>query len=115
MFGGLLPNATELGFTWQANDAQQRCGRSLTDNADTTEMNTWGRQMNTGSNRYRASLIREDAYFAEIDQLLLSNLREAIELQQEAAQCASGGSRQTTACDDYDSPTLVIEELASGR
>ncbi len=45
--------------------------------------------MNSGSNRYRASLVREDAYFAEIDQLLISNLREAIELQEEASRCAT--------------------------
>ena len=44
--------------------------------------------MNLGSNRYRASLIREDAYFSEVDQILLANLREALELQQEAARAA---------------------------
>ncbi len=44
--------------------------------------------MNLGSNRYRASLIREDAYFSEVDQILLANLRETLELQQEAARAA---------------------------
>ncbi len=44
--------------------------------------------MNSGSNRYRASLIREDAYFSEVDQILLANLRETLELQHEAARAA---------------------------
>lgn len=46
--------------------------------------------MNSGSSRYRSALVREDAYFSEIDQLLLANLRETLELQAEAERCASG-------------------------
>lgn len=46
--------------------------------------------MNSGSSRYRSALIREDAYFSEIDQLLLENLRETLELQAEAEECAAG-------------------------
>lgn len=46
--------------------------------------------MNSGSSRYRSALVREDAYFSEVDQILLANLRETLELQEEAARCASG-------------------------
>ena len=46
--------------------------------------------MNSGSSRYRSALIREDAYFSEIDQILLANLRETLELQVEAEACAAG-------------------------
>ena len=46
--------------------------------------------MNSGSSRYRSALIREDAYFSEIDQILLANLRETLELQAEAQECAAG-------------------------
>ncbi len=50
--------------------------------------------MNSGSSRYRSSLVREDAYFSEIDQILLSNLRETLELQDEADACIAGGRRE---------------------
>ncbi|MDX1929487.1 MAG: hypothetical protein SFV81_23370 [Pirellulaceae bacterium] len=46
--------------------------------------------MNSGSSRYRSALIREDAYFSEVDQILLANLRETLELQAEAQECAAG-------------------------
>ena len=45
--------------------------------------------MNSGSSRYRSALVREDAYFSEIDQILLANLRETLELQAEVEECAA--------------------------
>ena len=52
--------------------------------------------MNSGSSRYRSALIREDAYFSEIDQILLANLRETLELQAEAQECAAGNRSEST-------------------
>jgi hypothetical protein len=49
--------------------------------------------MKSGSSRYRSALVREDAYFSEIDQILLANLRETLELKAEAQECAAGNSR----------------------
>jgi len=46
--------------------------------------------MNVASSRYQSAKVREDAYFCEIDRLLLENLREAQELQNEAGECAAG-------------------------
>jgi len=66
--------------------------------------------MNSGSSRYRSALVREDAYFSEIDQLLLANLRETLELQAEAGQCAAG-NRPGYIEASFDE----IEEFASTR
>ncbi len=51
--------------------------------------------MNVASSRYQSAKVREDAYFCEIDRLLLDNLREALELQSEAAECAAGRRSRT--------------------
>ena len=50
--------------------------------------------MNSGSSRYRSSLVREDAYFSELDQILLSNLRVTLELQADASACIAGGHNE---------------------
>lgn len=50
--------------------------------------------MNSGSSRYRSALIREDAYFSEIDQILLANLRETLALCEEAEKCAAGARNE---------------------
>lgn len=65
--------------------------------------------MNLGSNRFRASLIREDAYFSEVDQLLLANLRETLELQQEAARVADNCGDRDDLCGGFYAD--VAEEL----
>jgi len=72
--------------------------------------------MTLGSNRYQASLIREDAYFSEVDQLLLANLRETLELQQEAARVADNcGDREEPRGRLYADSLLGIKELAEAR
>lgn len=72
--------------------------------------------MNLGSNRYRASLIREDAYFSEVDQLLLANLRETLELQQEAARVADNcGDREGPHRCPHTESTLGDKELIELR
>lgn len=53
--------------------------------------------MNVASSRYQSAKVREDAYFCEIDRLLLDNLREALQLQNEAAECAAGDRSRTDA------------------
>ncbi len=45
--------------------------------------------MTLDSIRHQASLILENAYLSEVDQLLLSNLREIVELQDELARVAA--------------------------
>lgn len=47
--------------------------------------------MGSNSHGLRSDRLREDAYWAEVDQILLSNLRETLELQKEAQQCAANG------------------------
>jgi len=60
--------------------------------------------MNRQSHGLRSEQLRENSYFAEIDQILLANLRETLELQREAEQCASAGRREKNS-----SPRILAE------
>ncbi len=51
----------------------------------------WGHK--NMSKQLRFGLASENAYFNRIDQMLLENLRETLELQEEARQCAEAGRR----------------------
>lgn len=51
--------------------------------------------MSSKSHGLRSERLREDAYWAEIDQVLISNLRETLQLQREAEACAAAGRRET--------------------
>ncbi len=66
--------------------------------------------MNSGSSRYRSALVREDAYFSEVDQILLANLRETLELQAEAQECAAGNRKEPA-----DHSLIEDEQFASAR
>ena len=72
--------------------------------------------MNLGSNRYRASLIREDAYFSEVDQILLANLRETLELQEEASRAAGNcDDHESTGCPCHANSQLAIKDFAASH
>jgi|GEM_PF-5109084 hypothetical protein len=47
--------------------------------------------MGNKSHGLRSEHFREDAYWAEIDMILLSNLRETLALQREAEMCLAAG------------------------
>jgi hypothetical protein len=63
--------------------------------------------MSSKSHGLRSEHLREDAYWAEIDQVLLSNLRETLQLQREAEACAAAGRREAKenaeACEGFES------------
>lgn len=72
--------------------------------------------MNLGSNRYRASLIREDAYFSEVDQILLANLRETLELQEEASRAAGNcGEQESSDCSCSERQQLSINSFVASH
>ncbi len=64
-----------------------------------------------------SSSLREDAYFAEVDQILLENLREAMHLQQEAAACAAGGKCNPQHVDEWhaEQAEWTLGEVVSQR
>lgn len=45
------------------------------------------------SKQLRFGLASENAYFNRVDQMLLDNLRETLELREEARRCADAGRR----------------------
>lgn len=47
--------------------------------------------MGNKSHGLRSEHFREDAYWAEVDMILLSNLRETLALQREAEMCLAAG------------------------
>lgn len=64
--------------------------------------------------RYQASLVREDAYFSEVDQILLANLRETLALQQEAEEVANSG-RDTKWSGRHEVGQSHFSELSESR
>jgi len=69
--------------------------------------------MNSQYHGYRPDHLREDAYFAQADQMLLANLREALELHQEAERCAAGGRCAATKNGNFDQrQTISIASTA---
>jgi hypothetical protein len=83
---------SELSFSWQASDAfnAKRNANRKEQLHTSVKSHPGAGTMNCGSSRYRSSLVREDAYFNEVDQILLANLLETLELQNEASECATG-------------------------
>jgi hypothetical protein len=63
-------------------------------NSSSRQNSILGNVMSSKSHGLRSEHLREDAYWAEIDQILLSNLRETLQLQREAEACAAAGRRE---------------------
>jgi len=63
--------------------------------------------MNSQYHGYRSDHLREDAYYAQTDQVLLANLREALELHQEAERCAAGGRSASTTDVNFDQRQVI--------
>jgi hypothetical protein len=62
------------------------------------------------SHGLRSDRLREDAYFAEVDRILMENLREVMELQREAEACAAAGQTEQTSRSPIAEKELVSSD-----